>query len=169
MSRGGRLRLLGCRRVEQAQRAKAVVLCANGSETPRLLLMSESAQHPDGLANSSGMVGKNLMFNGYSTVMGLFDEPVNAYKSVPATRVVHDFYELDPSLGFYGGGGIDGRHPSRGAPMGFALTAAPAFGTPTWGSEFKADLAYQLSHGGLRRSHDLPATEYQQHHPGPHG
>ena len=109
--------------VEQAQRAKAVVLCANGSETPRLLLMSESAQHPDGLANSSGMVGKNLMFNGYSTVMGLFDEPVNAYKSVPATRVVHDFYELDPSLGFYGGGGIDGRHPSRGAPMGFALTA----------------------------------------------
>ena len=132
--------------VEQAQRAKAVVLCANGSETPRLLLMSESAQHPDGLANSSGMVGKNLMFNGYSTVMGLFDEPVNAYKSVPATRVVHDFYELDPSLGFYGGGGIDGRHPSRGAPMGFALTAAPAFGTPTWGSKFKADLAYQFSH-----------------------
>ena len=29
--------------VEQAQRAKAVVLCANRSETPRLLLMSESA------------------------------------------------------------------------------------------------------------------------------
>tara|TARA_B100001057_G_scaffold458701_1_gene508208 strand:+ start:3194 stop:4864 length:1671 start_codon:yes stop_codon:yes gene_type:complete len=139
--------------VVQAQRAKAVVLCANGSETPRLLLMSESAQHPDGLANSSGMVGKNLMFNGYSTVMGLFDEPVNAYKSVPATRVVHDFYELDPSVGFYGGGGIDGRHPSRGTPMGFALMAAPAFGTPAWGSDFKADLAYQFAHAAAFDGH----------------
>ncbi|MBG09580.1 MAG: hypothetical protein CMD92_00275 [Gammaproteobacteria bacterium] len=139
--------------VVQAQRAKAVVLCANGSETPRLLLMSESAQHPDGLANSSGMVGKNLMFNGYSSVMGLFDEPVNAYKSVPATRVVHDFYELDPSVGFYGGGGIDGRHPSRGTPMGFALMAAPAFGTPAWGSDFKADLAYQFAHAAAFDGH----------------
>ena len=47
---------------EQAQLAKAVVLCANGAETPRLLLASESDQHPNGLANSSGVVGTNLMF-----------------------------------------------------------------------------------------------------------
>ena len=47
---------------EHAQRAKAVVLCANGAETPRLLLLSASAQHPQGLGNSSGFVGQNLMF-----------------------------------------------------------------------------------------------------------
>ncbi len=131
---------------EQAQRTKAVVLCANGAETPRLLLSSESSQFPDGLANSSGFVGRNLMFNGYTSVMGMFPEEVNGYKSIPATRVVHDFYELDPELGFYGGGGIDARHPSRGTPMGFALMSGEMFGGPSWGSEYKRNLAYQFSH-----------------------
>ena len=131
---------------EQAQRTKAVVLCANGAETPRTLLMSANSMFPDGLANSSGFVGQNLMFNGYSSVVGLFDEPVNGWKSVPTTRVVHDFYEFDESLGFYGGGGIDGRHPSQGTPMEFALDAPNLFGTPSWGAEFKDNLAYQFSH-----------------------
>ena len=40
-----------------------MVVCANGAETPRLLLMSANAQFPQGLANSSGLVGKYLMFN----------------------------------------------------------------------------------------------------------
>ncbi|MEZ5491924.1 MAG: GMC family oxidoreductase [Gammaproteobacteria bacterium] len=131
--------------VEHSQRGKAIVLCANGAETPRLLLLSASSRFPDGLANSSGYVGRNLMFNGYSTVAGLMDEPVNAHKSIPATRVVHDFYELDSSLGYYGGGGIDSRHPTRGLPMNFAL-ASSLFGGPGWGSEFKKNLAYEFTH-----------------------
>lgn len=131
--------------IEHAQRTKAAVVCANGAETPRLLLLSESSSHPDGLANSSGYVGQNLMFNGYSSVAGLFEEPVNAYKSVPATRVVHDFYELDSDLGFYGGGGIDGRHPSRGTPMGSAMSGS-WFGGPSWGSEYKRNLQQEFTH-----------------------
>jgi len=130
---------------QQAQRANAVVMCANGAETPRLLLLSASPQHPDGLGNSSGMVGKNLMFNGYSAAIGLFEHPVNAYKSIPATRVIHDFYELDPALGFYGGGGIDGRHPHRGLPMGTALNAG-LFGGASWGSAFKRSMAEEFTH-----------------------
>ena len=59
---------------------------------------------------------------------------------------MHDFYEFDESLGFYGGGGIDGRHPSQGTPMEFALDAPNLFGTPSWGAEFKDNLAYQFSH-----------------------
>ncbi len=55
-------------KVEHLQRARAVVLCANGAETPRLLLMSQSKRFPQGLANSSGLVGKHLMFNGYAEV-----------------------------------------------------------------------------------------------------
>lgn len=124
---------------EQAQAARAVVLCANGAETPRLLLLSESSRFPDGLANSSGIVGQNLMFNGYTSVAGLFENPVHAYKSVPATRVIHDFYELDNSLGFYGGGGIDSRHPSRGLPMGLSMFGS-LYGGPSWGSEYKRNL-----------------------------
>src|ERR1700719_2361884 len=43
------------------QRAKAVILSANAAETPRLLLLSANNQFPNGLANSSGYVGKNLI------------------------------------------------------------------------------------------------------------
>ena len=132
--------------VEQAQRSRAVILCANGAETPRLLLMSESALFPDGLANSSGFVGQNLMFNGYASAVGLFEAPVNAWKSVPTTRVVHDFYELDPNIGFYGGGGIDGRHPSRGVPLDFGLDSGQLFDGPRWGIDYKNNLAHEFSH-----------------------
>jgi choline dehydrogenase-like flavoprotein len=138
--------------VEHAQKARAVVLSANGAETPRLLLLSESAQHPDGLANSSGYVGKNLMFNGYSSVAGMFDEPVNGHKSIPATRVIHDFYELSGDLGFYGGGGIDSRHLSRGTPMGFALGGSH-FGGATWGSEYKRNLEREFTHSAAFDGH----------------
>ena len=138
---------------EQSQRARAVVICANGGETPRLLLLSESARFPDGLANSSGFVGRNLMFNGYSQVMGLFPEPVNAHKSIPATRVVHDWYEIDPGEGFYGGGGIDGRHPvGSGTPMASAL-AGGIFGGPNWGGEFKARLREEFTHAAAFDGH----------------
>ena len=139
--------------VERAQRAKAVILCANGAETPRLLLMSESPLFPDGLANTSGFVGQNLMFNGHSSVTGLFGAPVNAWKSVPTTRVVHDFYELDPNLGFYGGGGIDGRHPTRGVPLGFGLVSGQVFDGPSWGVGYKNNLAYEFSHVAAFNGH----------------
>jgi len=131
--------------VEQAQSAKAVILSANGAETPRLLFLSASNRYPDGLSNSSGMVGKNLMFNGYSWAVGVFDEPVNAYKSVPATRVIHDFYSLDPALGFYGGGGIDGRCPSDGTPMASALGGS-APDAPSWGAAYKKSLRENFTH-----------------------
>lgn len=43
------------------QEASAFVLAAGGIETPRLLLLSDTPQYPDGLANSSGAVGRYLM------------------------------------------------------------------------------------------------------------
>ena len=43
---------------EQFQRAKAVVVCANGAETPRLLFNSANNSHPNGLANSSGYLDR---------------------------------------------------------------------------------------------------------------
>jgi len=136
----------------QAQRAKAVVLCANGAETPRLLFLSESARAPNGLANSSGMVGQNLMFNGGSRVVGLFEHEVNAHKSIATTRVVHDFYSIDPKHGFYGGGGIDERAISAGRPMQAALGGS-IFGSSNWGSEFKRNLAMEFTHTAAFSGH----------------
>jgi choline dehydrogenase-like flavoprotein len=122
--------------VEHAQRARAVVLSANGAESARLLLLSASSQHPDGLANSSGLVGKNLMFNAHSSTHAWFDEPLNEYKSVQCTRIVHDFYDTDPARGFYGGGGIDARPLVNSWPILFAMGGI-APGLPTWGAEYK--------------------------------
>ena len=130
---------------EVAQRAKAIVLSANGAETPRLLLMSDSNSFPDGLANSSGLVGKNLMMNGYTSVVGLFDQPIHGYKSVPSTRVVHDYWTLDESLGFYGGAGIDSRHPFGGNLIAAGLGAG-MFGGPSWGSGFKDSAQRMFTH-----------------------
>ncbi|MCI0437344.1 MAG: GMC family oxidoreductase [Gemmatimonadetes bacterium] len=122
---------------EHRQRARAVVLCANGAETTRLLLLSESSRFPDGLANSSGLVGKHLMFNGQTAAFGVFEHPLNEYKSVQVTRIVWDFYQSDPARGFYGGGGFDARL-SLG-PLLFALFGMPPE-APLWGAGFKTAL-----------------------------
>jgi choline dehydrogenase-like flavoprotein len=122
----------------QLQRAKAVILSANGAETPRLLLLSTSPQFPNGLANSSGYVGKHLMPNSGAIAYGVFDEPLNDYKGFAVSRIFHDFYELDrQKVGFYGGGGLDARFDLT--PGFFALNALPP-GTPKWGKEFKRAL-----------------------------
>ena len=123
-------------RREQFQHARSVVVCANGAETPRLLLMSASQMFPHGLANSSGLVGKYLMFNYTARALGVFEHELNEYKSVQVTRIVHDFYDSDPKRGFYGGGGLDGRIGPQ--PTTWAMRTATE--GPSWGREFKARL-----------------------------
>jgi choline dehydrogenase-like flavoprotein len=123
-------------RRERFQRARAVVVSANGAETPRLLLMSANAQFPHGLANSSGLVGKHLMFNYSSRALGVFEHELNEFKSVQVTRILHDFYDSDPRRGHYGGGGLDARIGPQ--PTTWAIRTASE--GPSWGSAFKARL-----------------------------
>ena len=124
---------------EQAQKVKAVIVSANGAETSRLLLLSASPQHPDGLANSSGYVGRNLMFNAHGAVDGVFAEQLNEFKSVQVSRVIHDFYETDEKRGFYGGGGIDARPLWAMTPIFHALEGMP-HDVPRWGKEWKDEI-----------------------------
>lgn len=121
---------------ERFQKARAVVVCANGAETPRLLLMSSSARFPQGLANSSGLVGKYLMYNTNPRALGLFEHELNEHKSVQVSRIVMDFYNADPKRGHYGGGGLDARMGPQ--PTQWAIRTATE--GPSWGSEFKARL-----------------------------
>jgi len=137
-------------RRQQFQKAKAVIVSANGAETPRLLLLSAWPRFPDGLANSSGLVGKYLMTAGYSTVLATFEHPLNEYKGAAVGRVLHDFYEIDPKLGFYGGGGLDAHFGLP--PIAFALSAGPAE-VPRWGSAYKRWLAETFSHSMFVASH----------------
>ena len=125
------------RKSENFQKAKAVIVCANGAETPRLLLMSKSSQFPHGLANSSGLVGRHLMFNSFVPAYAEYEHPLNEYKSQVVTRVVHDFYELDPNLGFCGGGGLDMRFDMH--PIVYSLFGLPP-DAPRWGAAYKAQI-----------------------------
>ena len=129
---------------QRSQKTKAVIVSANGAETPRLLLNSASAQHPDGLANSSGFVGRNLMYNSHANVQSVFDEPLNDYKGAQVSRMVHHFYESDPNRGFYGGGGIDARPFAAAVPLLYSLMGGRP-GGPSWGADFKADLEHDFT------------------------
>jgi choline dehydrogenase-like flavoprotein len=86
-------------RDRQVQRidARVVVVSAHAFESPRLLLLSADATFPNGLANSSGMVGRNLMSHPTWQVFGTFDEPVNAFKGMQMGHVmVQDYYKPQP-------------------------------------------------------------------------
>jgi choline dehydrogenase-like flavoprotein len=128
---------------EIRQKANAVALCANGAETPRLLLMSKSNHFPSGLGNSNGLVGKYLMFDNGTLTIGLFDKPCNEYKSIVATRVLHDYYAADAKRGFYGGGGLDSRFDYQ--PIAFGIGCTPP-DLPRWGPEYKRILREYFTH-----------------------
>ncbi len=89
---------------EHLQKARAVVVCTNGIGTPRLLLLSATAQHPDGLANSSGLVGKNLMLHPNCSVSGFYDEDLASWRG-PAGQLLHsmEFYDTRPEHDFVRG------------------------------------------------------------------
>ena len=129
---------------ERAQKVKAVIISANGAETARLLLSSASERHPDGLANSSGFVGRNLMFNAHSAVDGIFEHPLNDYKGAQVSRIIHDFYETDEQRGFYGGGSIDARPLWAATPIFHALLGMPP-DVPNWGRKFKEEMAHNFT------------------------
>ena len=81
--------------VEQFQPAEVVIMACNGVGTPRLLLNSTSARFPNGLANSSGLVGKNLMFHPYAQVYGYVEEPLDSNRGPPLCLWSMEFYETD--------------------------------------------------------------------------
>jgi len=88
----------------QHQKARFVIIACNGIGTPRLLLNSVSPLFPDGLTNSSGYVGENLMFHPYAMVTGVFDNNLESNKGPNGCSILsHEFYETDLSRGFIRG------------------------------------------------------------------
>lgn len=130
--------------VERRQEADVVVLAANGVGTPRLLQMSADKRNPNGLANSSGLVGKRLMMHPFATVVGVFDEKFDPWKSVWGQPIYSlEFYETDRSRGFVRG--AKWNVTPTGGPQ--AMTAAfPWGGKPIWGDDFHRTIADRLGH-----------------------
>ncbi len=111
------------------QQAEVVVMACNGVGTPRILLNSTSSQFPDGLANSSGLVGKNLMFHPMGFVQGIFAERLDSHKGPAGCCILSkEFYETDLSRGFVRGYNMQitrGSGPLATAMQGFASGAIP--------------------------------------------
>ncbi len=115
---------------EHVQRAKVVIVSGYAIETPRLLLNSACPGFEQGLANSSGTVGKYLMVQIGNVVLGRFDEPVRMYKAPPAHALTEEFYETDPKNDFVRGFAIQTVGP---LPIAFAKQMMAAKGAWGWG------------------------------------
>ncbi len=70
--------------------ANTFILSAGSINSAALLLQSANEKHPDGLANSSGMVGRNLMLHNHSAIIAIADQP-NPTK-FQKTLGFNDFY-----------------------------------------------------------------------------
>ena len=88
---------------QQRQMARVVAVAGNSIESPRLLLNSASAKHPNGLANSSGQVGRNYMRHMTGSVYAVFDKPVHMYRGTTMAGIVRDESANNPKRGFVGG------------------------------------------------------------------
>jgi choline dehydrogenase-like flavoprotein len=78
--------------------ADVVVLAPSAIETPRLCLLSATPDHPDGLGNSSGQLGRNLMFHFFTIAVGLFAEDVHSWVGPGTTFTIDDFVGPDRTL-----------------------------------------------------------------------
>jgi choline dehydrogenase-like flavoprotein len=111
------------------QEADLFILACGAVESARLLLLSKSARFPNGLANGSDLVGRNVTFHEYSAAVGLFDDPIYAWAGggyVSASSF--QFYEHDEKRGHISGGHIACAGVGIPLPINWRLPDAPAWG-----------------------------------------
>jgi len=124
---------------EQEIFARAIVAAGNAVETPRLLLLSKSRLFPDGLANSSGLVGKRFMEHLSVFAYGVFQERLDPWRGVPTGGIIQDFYATNRNNSFVRGCTISVENDNQ-------WPLATANSIPGWGSEHKARMKEIFGH-----------------------
>jgi choline dehydrogenase-like flavoprotein len=119
--------------------ARAFVVAGNAVETARLLLLSKSMLFPDGLANSSGLVGKRFMEHLSVFAYGVFGERLDPWRGVPTGGIIQDFYATNPKHGFARGWTISVENDNQ-------WPLATANSIPGWGIEHKARMKEIFGH-----------------------
>ena len=134
----------------QTQVARVVCVAGNSFESPRLLLNSASEMFPDGLANSSGQVGRNYMRHMTGSVYATFDKPVKMWRGTTMAGIIQDEARHDPSRGFVGGYELE--------TLSLGLPFMAAFLDPgAWGREFTSALdSYENMAGMWIVGEDMP-------------
>ena len=122
--------------VTHRQVADVYVLSAFCIENPRLLLHSATARRPDGLANSSGTVGRYLLAHVADSHLARFEQPVHQWSTAPGTLLSQEHYGTQPGRDFVGGWSwmTAGLFPAE-----FAVTLSRA-GPGWWGQRLMHEL-----------------------------
>ena len=126
----------------QSQKARIICVAGNSIESPRLLLNSASSKYPDGLANSSGQVGKNYMRHTTGSVYAVFEKPVHFYRGTTMAGIIRDEARHDPSRGFVGGYELE--------TLALGIPFMAAFLDPGgWGRSFASAMDQYANMAGL--------------------
>src|SRR6202521_5113115 len=127
--------------------AELVILAPLIYDNTRLLLLSKTEKFPNGLANSSGQVGKHLMAHLGARVFATFDDrSVNIYMGPNAQKHSLDDFNADnfdhSGLGFIRGAQMSVTPADLEAgPIGAAISMNPPPGIPRWGAAYRDFLA----------------------------
>ena len=127
------------------QRARNVVVAGYAIETPRLLLNSASGRYPNGLGNSSGLLGRNLMVQANQAVWGLLDREVRSYKGPPSLAITEHWNYTDRGKDFFGGYAYMSQGP---LPMLWSRVVSGKRGF--WGERLRAKMEEYNHQVGLK-------------------
>ena len=127
------------------QKARQVVVAGYAVETPRLLLNSASDAFPDGLANSSGLVGKNLMVQLNQAAWGSVDAEIRSYKGPPSLAISEHWNYRDTGKNYHGGWS----YMSQG-PLPITWAKALSGGRGLWGRALVDEMARANHSVGLK-------------------
>jgi len=119
---------------EYEQKARLVILASYVVETPRLLLNSADSRYPDGLANSSGYVGKCIMPHSSHDVYAKFEDEIRLYKGTPVLASTQHYYETVEARGFARGYTI---HAHGARPVSFVQGIMKSTEGPVWGEKLR--------------------------------
>ena len=136
---------------ENTIEADLVILTPFIYDNTRLLLLSKTDKFPNGLANSSGHVGKGLMAHiGARAFAGFNDRYVNVFMGPNAQKHSLDDFNADnfdhSGLDFIRGAQISVSPAAlEGGPIGAAMALSPPPGVPNWGASYRDFLAHYFS------------------------
>ena len=117
--------------------ARHIVVAGNAIGTPHLLLMSKCGTFPHGLANGSGLVGRNLTFHHFPALTFTIDAPALSFTALESHGAFDDLHASDAKRGFIRGGVVAENNMLVKQPLAFALLGAPK---PVWGRDLKGHL-----------------------------
>jgi gluconate 2-dehydrogenase alpha chain len=135
--------------------AELVIVTTFIYDNTRLLLLSKTDKFPNGLANSSGHLGKHMMAHMMAGVfVGFDDRHMNVYMGPSAQKHTIDDFNADnfdhTGLGFIRGSQISiGTGNLQGGPIALTTVSAPP-GTGRWGASYRDFLAkYYTRHAAM--------------------